>query len=777
MDQYSDYDHPFSPIVSQWMEKIKRAKKQKEERFGRYAKEAMQFFDGSHDFMWKGAYSKGTEGFLDKSTTGNLPTFRMTVNRVFEAVALFGPVLYHRNPVIQVTPKVAPKIEPIMLGINPQDEAQVQQAQQLVYQQDEENDKKRNIARLKEHYLNWLQQENEKKEHARMAINEAIIKGMSFLWTEMHQPHGSTVSHPRSVYVSVDDIVIDPDAQYWEDVQWIARKCVHPVWKVEREYGIEGKIRGNMSSAAKQAEVKAKGRKESSESKRKGESYDLVEYWQVYSKGGFGSRLKKGGIKQDVKENFDYEQFGDFCFLAVCEDIPFPMNMPPEVLDLPQEEMFVRSQWPIPFWTDGGWPFSKLHFYEKPKEVWPISLIKPAIGELRFVNWCMSFLADKVAASSTTYVAVAKAAGAEIQDQIKNKMGPYGVIELSEIFGQRVSDVVSFLDAPSFNSDIWRMVSEVLDMIDKRTGLTELLYGLSGGTQIRSATEADVRNQNVSVRPDDMASRVEDWLSHCAMKEMEAAEWGLTQEDVKPVLGEVGSMIWEQQIQAQEFEKTVRDYNYRIEAGSARKPNKVNRIRQLNEFGQIAMPMMQQFAQMGIGDPYNAFMSDWAKANELDVAPYLVNIAEEQQKQQEQQAQQQQQDPQMQQQQQAQQQQAQIEQQKAEMEMQKMQADLQVKQLDIQMKQQEAQIAQAELAQKQKDSQSQSQKESVNQSIEQERFKIEQQKSQLAIQMNNQKLKHDQEKHEQELNQSREKHQQELDFMRAKSRAQGSPQE
>ena len=32
------------------------------------------------------------------------------------------------------------------------------------------------------------------------------------------------------------------------------------------------------------------------------------------------------------------------------------------------------------------------------------------------------------------------------------------------------------------------------------------------------------------------------------------------------------------------IEDLVRDYTYRVEAGSARKPNKVNRVRQLNQF-------------------------------------------------------------------------------------------------------------------------------------------------------------------------------------------------
>ena len=764
MEQHSEQNHPFRPIVSQWMEKIKRAKDQKRERFGKYAKEAMQFFDGSHDFMWKGEYAKGDEGFLQKGVKGALPTFRMTVNRVFEAVALFGPVLYHRNPTIQVTPKVLPKIEPAMLGVDPQDQQSVQQAQQVIYQQDQQDFTKRNYAKLKEHYLNWLQQETDKKEQARMAINEAIIKGMSFLWTEMVQAQGSAIRKPRSVYVSVDDVVIEPDAQYWDDVQWIARRVVQPLWKVEREYGLEDRIRGNKSSANKQAEIKAKNR-EDSESKRKGESYDLIEYWQVYSKGGFGNRLRKGGITKDIEENFDYEQFGDFCYIAVCDDCPFPLNMPPEVLTADPEEMFMRSQWPIPFWTDGGWPFSKLHFYEKPKEVWPISLIKPAIGELRFVNWCMSFLADKVAAASTTYVAIAKAAGAEIQDQIKSGMGPYTVIEISEIFGQRVSDVVSFLDAPAFNVDIWRMVSEVLDLIDKRTGLTELLYGLSGGTQIRSATEADVRNQNVSVRPDDMASRVEDWLSHCAMKEMEAAEWSLSGQDVQPILGDVGALIWEQRIQSQEFERTVMDFDYRIEAGSARKPNKTNRVRQLNEFGQIVMPMLQQFVQMGIDQPYNSFVRDWAKANELDAEPYLINMAEI--KQQEEQAQQGKPNPEEQ----AQQMQQQMQQQQMQMEQQKMQMEMQAKQAELQIKQQEMQMKKAESEAKQEEIRAKQRQGDESARIAATKSQIESQKIQLEQQIHIQEMRQDSEKHQQEMAQERERHQMELEFMKAKSEA------
>lgn len=110
LDTTDNASHPMSSICKQWMEKIKDAKKVKKEKFGQYADEAMRFFDGSHDWMWKGEYAKADGGFLDKNAQGAMPTFRMTVNRVFEAVALFGPVLYHRNPTVQVTPRMEPDI-------------------------------------------------------------------------------------------------------------------------------------------------------------------------------------------------------------------------------------------------------------------------------------------------------------------------------------------------------------------------------------------------------------------------------------------------------------------------------------------------------------------------------------------------------------------------------------------------------------------------------------------------------------------------------------------
>ena len=65
-----------------------------------------------------------------------------------------------------------------MLGLDPEDEQMAQQAQAMIQSEQSENDRKRGHAKIKAHYLNWLQETNNKKGHARMAINEAIVKGL-----------------------------------------------------------------------------------------------------------------------------------------------------------------------------------------------------------------------------------------------------------------------------------------------------------------------------------------------------------------------------------------------------------------------------------------------------------------------------------------------------------------------------------------------------------------------------------------------------------------------
>lgn len=684
-------DKPFAPLVERWLSVIDSSVKDKEEKWTQWANEAMQFFDGPLNWMWKDTQAAGDNGFLASNEDSWKPQFLISVNRLFEAVSMFVPVLYHQNPTIAVTHRRWPKIpiesmfasQPELLQVISQipmiemgavtDPMTVTTAQQLVAYYEQTNQQvmmqetiKQSHAAILEAYSNWLQLEGDKKSQARRVITEAILTGLGLMETEPVRPPGGQRVVPTSRYRSAFDLFVDPDARYWEDVTWIALKTVAPVNQVEAKYGLApGTIKATMASGAARAGQSQNSKPKHGDGKPAGITHDLCEYYEIYSKNGCGQHLLK---KKDKAIGTDYSplsELGDFCYLVVAKGYKGFLNISDETIvqaaEADAQAMQILAQlemaqatgaiidevpdvttgldilqqavaWPVPYWadeySDGGWPVCRLSFHDKPREVWPISMCKACIGELRFVNWCMSFLADRVAAGSKTYMFVLKEAAATIRDQIVNQTGPFSIVELEKILQRPINEIVQMLQAPSYDGAIWQMVAEVNEMIDKRLGLTELRYGMSS-KQMRSAAEAQYRQQNIDIRPDDMAGQVEDFLSRVATREIQAMRWACRYDDVVPVLGPIAAQVFETQILTQDVEAVTRDYSFRVQAGTARKPNKDTRIAQLSDLSQYLLPVMQPLVTAGVIKPFNALITDLAAAMELDATPYLLGQQEQ----------------------------------------------------------------------------------------------------------------------------------------------------
>ena len=623
-------------ISTSWLAKLKQAEKHKRP-FREDAKEAMNFFDGSGDWFWK-PQARVDAAFAKIQP----PSFRMSTNRVFEAVKLFGSVIYARNPVRNVTPRQYPVVSPAALGIDlnrppvdpmtgeplppdPMIEQFVQASQQIAVVED----RKKATASLLEAYLNYTPIELNLKEHSRRVVDEAIIKGMGVWWTELIElpagDSGETFGVIGSFADSCDNLLFDPDADEQEDLLWVARRCVHPVEEVARKYGLNREdLKGHIESHAARTEEESQ---EWKHRKRNGKTNDLIVYWKIYSKTGFGSTLK--GAPKEYKDMFD--ALGQNCYVVVAEGVDYPLNVPKDVaLEEPDESglpntLFTRTRWPIPFYADvNGWPCTLLQFHRKPGYSWPISHLKPGLPELKFINWAMSFLATRVMVSCKTMVGVAKAAGDDIKEQIlKHEESGFNLIELSETLGRSVSEIVSVFQLPQVSPEIWQILQAVSEQFDKRVGLTELVYGMTRN-QFRSAAEAQVKSEQISVRPDDMANVLEDAMSLIARKEALAARWLLEPKDVAPILGPLGAQAWQVTVQDEELNKIAREFDYRIEAGSARKPNKASKVEQMQMALQTLGPVLQGLVQQGVVDPYNALITDWAKSLDIDPTGYLL---------------------------------------------------------------------------------------------------------------------------------------------------------
>jgi hypothetical protein len=113
-------------------------------------------------------------------------------------------------------------------------------------------------------------------------------------------------------------------------------------------------------------------------------------------------------------------------------------------------------------------------------------------------------------------------------------------------------------------------------------------------------------------------------MSLLARREALAARWLLEPQDVAPVLGMIGASGWAQFISRRDLVSLTRELLYRVEAGSARKPNKSSRVEQMQMAVQTLGPILSNLAGTGVTEPFNALMKDWADSLDIDSAPYLL---------------------------------------------------------------------------------------------------------------------------------------------------------
>lgn len=649
MDDVLAADYPLEKLKALWVKKIRAAERQKQDAFGDVADECMAFFDDAYEWMYGDNADRKKSGLQAADKEDSVkpnPTFGLIINKVAEFVRIMGPHLYQRNPVRTVTPRKIPmldlgnlEIAPFLqqqpqpqfaaMGIDPmmvaqQQAAMAQQQRQAQVETSQTIDKVR--AQLMQAYLNWSPQEFGLKDDSRQAIDEALIKGRGTMWTELVPTADGQKHVVGSFYESVDTLLIDPDAKTLEEATWIAKECLHPVWQVEQDYNLEsGTLTGKGNMASADSSAKTLTDEDGLSKKAKGETNDLLRYWKIWTKMGIGDRLKDA----DPQLQGAFDQFGRFNYLVVADKVPFFLNLPPTLLSAPmtpevQQQLSEAVSWPTPCWGMLGkdWPVCCLDFYKIPGSAWPQAPIKPGLGELKAIQWIMSFLVGKIHTTCRDFMAIPKATSDEIKEKIL-RGADLELLEIEQSNPGTIDKLVYFIQHPQINGDVWKVLESLMDLFDRRVGLAELMYGGSS-TQSRSAEESKLKGNYLALRSDDMSDRVEDWASKQAEREAFTIRWHLAGADVAQVIGQPYVQLWDQFITSASVEAIANDLEYRIETGSARKPNKDKEIAVIDESaGYIFGPIVQLGMAMANVGPINAWMEAWCKSRDLDPEPFL----------------------------------------------------------------------------------------------------------------------------------------------------------
>lgn len=636
------------PIVTLWKGLLKRAQAVKQ-RFTDRADQVMSFYSGGPGAMWKPDYMNRFMGGPQAVTP---PRFKITLNIAFEQVAILGPMLFWEMADRKVRPHRTLQLDPAALaGANQEMAAYFEQLAEQQASDDARNDMR---AKVLEHVLNYFQREQPEgglAPHSDMAIFEALTKGAGFLKTEEYRFPFSDRTLVGSFFQSCDDVFVDPDCTdpLWSTADWIAIRHRTRVEKTEEHFGLPaGYLKEYATISSQNASYQAGVEHDSKVAVDK----DLVEWYEVFSRAGFGNKLVGKRIVPPIAPEFDLARGqsviggklikDDFVYLCICPSCEYPLNLP--ALEFEQEYatpdwVKAKTDWPTEYWRDNKWPVEMLAFYpHSGTSPWPEPPLAPALGELTCLNILMSAYVQEAFEGRQSIIAYKKGAIAELQSLLTSDKSPLA-IELDPQFKESVNDVVSFMKRPEVNGDLPKTIEFLLGLIEKRTGLSDMMYGGNSGANPRSATEFQGKMDTVNIRPEHMQRKVAAWQSMVADKEVFCAYIHVAAQDIAEQLGPLGVAAWQELVTNEAPEAILRSSKTIVEASGIRRPNKAKDMADLQGMQQYLLPILAgQMAQSGDPGPLNGFIKAIGEAGEMDVSEFLFpppqpNEAGEQQQQ------------------------------------------------------------------------------------------------------------------------------------------------
>jgi len=477
-EKQASRDEALSAMWGRYLEAGLKAKRE----FNRTAADVDDFFENADQ-------RKSFESLEVKKAISLKGAIASPVNLAFQIRGWIGPGLYHRNPTRTVTVRTTDGVL-------------------------------RALARVTERYLNFTPNECGLAKESRRGIDEALLAGRGVLYTGL-DPVTKLVT---SWCVSVDDLVIDPDARRPDDAFWIAYRRRIPLWQAKKEYGEPARelVADRISDASiARYGVHGDGTEErrsvDDERLELGGTNDMVTVYEVYSKMGLGWRGH--GVPEEYR-NHD-------------EGSPYRKI----VVALGHKRPLLETSWESPLYLDRDWPFALLDLTPTRNKLWPVSLMGAAMPHQKAINVGSTMWGAKVKSHARSIFFVRKGLPAATKDLIA--CGPIDtLVELGED-GEMLDarQAIQKFDPGPISPEIEKNIRFHEEQFGATTGLLPILKGGGFEQQSRSATESDIKDRNARSRVTDMSERVEDWHTLAARHEGIMVRLDLDAEEVERVVG------------------------------------------------------------------------------------------------------------------------------------------------------------------------------------------------------------------------------------------------
>lgn len=612
-----------SAMVDQWSSVLEAARKSREP-FMTMAHACRGFYARDCGFMWQ-------PSFRDKFLKGvKSPKFEVTINKAFELVAIYGPYLLWDNPYRKCQTYEPFQVEEEFLQFEADGSEEYAAAlQQVMFEQQRHTQVAEIRAQLQQRYLNYSSREQREKLSVQggYAVIDALITGRGCLWPETYSHPGSDRTLTGLFWDKVDNLLIDPDCTDpgLKTATWIARRHVNTTWEVERRFKLKkGSLKGkgvmeSNASGIANADNKA--------ARREHKTHDLMVWYEIWSRGGVGTRQVTETGHESMLHNAFEESLGDFAYLCICPSVPYFLNAPAaEMVEFSEDEVIEKMSWPFPAFMDGRWPVAMLDFNKDMTSCWPIAPLSPAMGELITLNILVSVFLENAYENRTQIVAVLESAAKEIEQQMENGSA-FVKVKLKDNLNRSINEVVQYLNKPGMNRDIMDAIAFVMNMFDKRTGLVEFMYAQSS-SQDRSATTTRAKEEKAGIRPDKMSRDVAEFMTEASELERILACMVVESKDIPELLGPMGAYLWDTYITDADPESIVREATATVEASDIRRPNKQRETENMQAMLGYMLPMLQQYAAMRGDDegvrPLNAFLRSFGSSIEQDTTDWVL---------------------------------------------------------------------------------------------------------------------------------------------------------
>lgn len=648
---------PYQTELKQdWLKTIQAGLEVKRRHYLQEAEQCEQYYDREQKEIWTSQFTRDL-GFFGEShlegagMDGNpprAPIFRVRDNAAAKAVQILVPFFLSGEIVSTVKPHKPFLPPPLAFGfigdINTpqatpprnaplpilQQWAQQQQAAQQFMQaaQQVQMEYQMRVFRgsVIEYLLNYSIKEMSVKDEARTCLRDTLVRGLGALHTEM-----CTMSNGGRLiadnYLSDDRIVVDPDCKRIKEAKWVAILCEHPTWEVAQMYGAYGITEDMLKPTGLSlvADVTTDYHPSYDPGKQ-----NLFRYWKIYSRCGIGARLKSFSDRSPMLSQLD-NALGDYCYLVVSEGCDYPLNLTPQIEQMALQMGGVQSfqiatSWPVPFYNDldDPWPFTSCWFHERKDSPWPKSHLSFAIGYLNFMAWILGFMAEKAYRDARGVWAIDSSVTEEFTTWLANGQDEEVLKITKGVDGRKIQDLIEYIKGPEFDKSLIDLYEFMKGEFKEMTGLNDALMA-NYEKQMRSATEAQVVQDSSRLRPDDMATRVQSFLSRVMRKHAIASRYLLTGQDLLTILGQYGAMAWDQGIRTQDVQELFRESSYDVETGKGRPLDIQSDLDNINNAMQFMFPQFVQIYQ-GTGDPsqLNALIAAWAHARQMDPEPLML---------------------------------------------------------------------------------------------------------------------------------------------------------